>query len=50
MILYILLSGSPPFTGGNEREVFHRVLKQPLDLSSEPWPRVSAGAKDLVAK
>ena len=50
VILYILLSGSPPFSGNNEREVFRRVLKQPLDLTSKPWPQVSDSAKDLVSK
>lgn len=50
VVLYILLSGAPPFGGRSEREVFQRILRQPLDLESDPWPRVSAGAKDLVAK
>jgi len=50
VILYILLSGLPPFQGNNERDIFRRVLRQPLDLQSEPWPHISAGAKDLVSR
>ena len=48
--LYILLSGLPPFCGSNEREIFRRVLRQPLDLTSDPWPTVSDQAKDLVRR
>ncbi|KAK9805672.1 hypothetical protein WJX72_011131 [[Myrmecia] bisecta] len=48
VILYILLSGVPPFWGETEQQIFDSILKGQLDFHSDPWPRVSAGAKDAV--
>ncbi|GAB2295780.1 Calcium-dependent protein kinase 20 [Dionaea muscipula] len=50
VILYILLSGVPPFWDETEQGVFEQVLKGDLDFISEPWPSISGGAKDLVRK
>ncbi|XP_010541306.1 PREDICTED: calcium-dependent protein kinase 3 [Tarenaya hassleriana] len=50
VILYILLSGVPPFWGESERGIFDAILQGHLDFSSEPWPLISSGAKDLVKK
>lgn len=50
VILYILLSGLPPFWGKNEEEIFGMVLKGKLDFSTDPWPRVSENAKDVITK
>ncbi|KMZ67218.1 Calcium-dependent protein kinase [Zostera marina] len=50
IILYILLSGVPPFWAENEAGIFKEILKGPLDLESEPWPEVSQSAKDLIKK
>ncbi|KAJ0106674.1 hypothetical protein Patl1_17616 [Pistacia atlantica] len=50
VILYILLSGVPPFWGENEQGIFDAVLRGHLDFSSEPWPSISSSAKDLVKK
>ena len=49
IILYILLSGLPPFPGNNERQIFQRILKLPLDLDSDPWENISDEAKNLVS-
>ncbi|XP_022753582.1 calcium-dependent protein kinase 29-like [Durio zibethinus] len=49
-ILYILLSGVPPFWGETEKEIFKAVLEGNLDLKSQPWPSISDGAKDLIRK
>ncbi|PON71162.1 Serine/threonine protein kinase [Parasponia andersonii] len=48
VILYFLLSGSLPFKGDSEEEIFKMVLHDHLDFSSDPWPSISEGAKDLV--
>ncbi|THF96941.1 hypothetical protein TEA_024166 [Camellia sinensis var. sinensis] len=48
VILYILLSGVPPFWGENEQSIFDAVLRGHLDFSSEPWPSISSSAKDVV--
>ncbi|XP_057994235.1 calcium-dependent protein kinase 1 isoform X1 [Hevea brasiliensis] len=50
VILYILLSGVPPFWGETEQAIFDSVLRGHIDFSSDPWPSVSSSAKDLVKK
>lgn len=45
VMLYILLSGMPPFYGDNEQQIFDAVLRNKLDFETEPWPRVSQPAK-----
>ncbi|KAG2683142.1 hypothetical protein I3843_10G019600 [Carya illinoinensis] len=50
VILYILLSGVPPFWAESEHEIFEEVLHGDLDFSSDPWPNISENAKDLVRK
>ena len=45
VMLYILLSGVPPFYGDSEQQIFEAVIKAPLDFSSDPWPKVSEPAK-----
>eukprot|EP01025_Chloroclados_australasicus_P028622 TRINITY_DN2836_c0_g1_i1.p1 TRINITY_DN2836_c0_g1~~TRINITY_DN2836_c0_g1_i1.p1 ORF type:complete len:483 (-),score=89.09 TRINITY_DN2836_c0_g1_i1:463-1911(-) len=48
VILYILLSGLPPFWGDNEEQIFKMVMKGKLDFETDPWPRISEAAKDCV--
>ena len=48
VILYVLLSGLPPFWGQSDREIFGMILKADLDLETAPWPTVSDEAKRLV--
>ncbi|KAL5545665.1 hypothetical protein UlMin_005352 [Ulmus minor] len=50
VILYILLSGVPPFWAEAEDEIFKKVLHGDLNFKSDPWPSVSESAKDLVKK
>ncbi|KAL4592796.1 hypothetical protein LXL04_005801 [Taraxacum kok-saghyz] len=50
VILYILLSGVPPFWGETEQSIFDAVLRGNLDFISDPWPSISSSAKDLVKK
>ncbi|XP_042427169.1 calcium-dependent protein kinase 1-like [Zingiber officinale] len=50
VILYILLSGVPPFWAENEEGIFDAVLLGHIDFSSDPWPSISSGAKELVKK
>lgn len=50
VMIYIMLSGMPPFWGRTDQEIFGRVLREPLDLKVEPWGSVSQPAKDLVSK
>ena len=48
MILYILLSGVPPFWGETEQQIFDSILKGHIDFHSDPWPHITAGAKSAV--
>ncbi|CAM8880668.1 hypothetical protein QQ045_019665 [Rhodiola kirilowii] len=50
VIIYILICGVPPFWDETEQGIFEQVLKGELDFVSEPWPSISAGAKDLVKR
>ncbi|KAI3849045.1 hypothetical protein C5167_019125 [Papaver somniferum] len=50
VILYILLSGVPPFWAENEKGIFEAVLQGDIDFESAPWPSISYSAKDLVKK
>ncbi|KAF6147891.1 hypothetical protein GIB67_014471 [Kingdonia uniflora] len=50
VILYILLSGVPPFWAETAEGIKEQVLEGELDFESEPWPEVSESAKDLLRK
>ncbi|KAL8132151.1 hypothetical protein AgCh_007879 [Apium graveolens] len=50
VIIYILLSGVPPFWAETEQDIFEEVLRGDLDFSSDPWPKISDSAKDLVRR
>ncbi|KAI0497490.1 hypothetical protein KFK09_020719 [Dendrobium nobile] len=50
VIIYILLSGVPPFWAENEDGIFEEVLHGGLDFDSDPWPSISDSAKDLVRR
>ncbi|XP_061351558.1 calcium-dependent protein kinase 26-like isoform X3 [Gastrolobium bilobum] len=48
VILYILLSGMPPFWGKTKSRIFEAVKAASLRFPSEPWDRISQSAKDLI--
>ncbi|XP_022743898.1 calcium-dependent protein kinase 5-like [Durio zibethinus] len=50
VILYILLSGVPPFIAETTQAQFEATLKGHIDFESEPWPQISDSAKDLIRK
>uniref|UniRef100_A0A1D1Y8H6 non-specific serine/threonine protein kinase n=1 Tax=Anthurium amnicola TaxID=1678845 RepID=A0A1D1Y8H6_9ARAE len=50
VILYILLSGVPPFWAETQQGIFDAVLKGFIDFESDPWPLISDSAKDLIRK
>ncbi|KAK1424085.1 hypothetical protein QVD17_19397 [Tagetes erecta] len=50
VILYILLSGVPPFWAETQQGIFDAVLKGYIDFESDPWPLISDSAKDLIRK
>ncbi|KAK6250523.1 hypothetical protein QUC31_008070 [Theobroma cacao] len=48
VILYILLSGTPPFWGKTKSRIFDAVRAADLQFPSDPWDRISDSAKNLV--
>ncbi|KAL8234353.1 hypothetical protein R6Q59_020453 [Mikania micrantha] len=50
VMLYILLSGVPPFWAETQQGIFDAVLKAHVDFESEPWPLISDSGKDLIRK
>ncbi|KAJ1281760.1 hypothetical protein BS78_04G330400 [Paspalum vaginatum] len=48
VIVYILLSGVPPFWAETQQGIFDAVLRGAIDFDSEPWPSISGSAKDLI--
>ncbi|KAL7594060.1 calcium-dependent protein kinase [Lactuca sativa] len=50
VMLYILLSGVPPFWAETEKGIFDAILEGVIDFESQPWPSISRSAKDLVRK
>nr|CAB3451611.1 unnamed protein product [Digitaria exilis] len=50
VIIYILLSGVPPFWADTQQGIFDAVLRGAIDFESDPWPAISDGAKDLIRR
>lgn len=50
VILFILLSGSPPFSGRNDREILDNVRRGEYSMRGRVWDRVSTEAKTLVSR
>ena len=50
VILYILLSGRPPFGGENDTEIMERVAIGKYDLESPPFNKLSNSVIDLIKK
>ena len=50
VIMYILLSGRPPFGGEDDREIMDNVKKGKYDLQCSPFNKISKSAIDLIKK
>ena len=50
VILYILLTGRPPFDGNDDDEILKNVEIGVYDKTSYPYPSLSSYAKDLINK
>ena len=48
MILYILLSGYPPFFGSTDARIFEKIRSCTYDFKRPEWNSVSEAAKDLI--
>ena len=50
VVLYILLTGRPPFDGNDDDEILENVKKGVYDKWAYPFPLLSLHAKDLISK
>lgn len=50
VILYILLCGSPPFSGKTDDEIFKNISKGSYTFKGNVWNDISTQAKDLISK
>jgi calcium-dependent protein kinase len=50
VILYIILSGMPPFNGQSDQEIMKKVRVGKFSFSDPAWSNISDKAKDLITK
>lgn len=50
VIIFILLSGFPPFNGSTDLEITAKIQKGKYSFDAEVWSQVSGEAKDLISK
>ncbi|MCO5580201.1 hypothetical protein L7F22_034067 [Adiantum nelumboides] len=50
VVLYVLLSGFPPFCGATDQQIYKAIRKGDLAFPSKQWDDISLSAKDLVTK
>jgi calcium-dependent protein kinase len=50
IILFMMLSGTPPFTGKNNQEVLMKVYNASYSFRTKAFAKVSEMAKDLIAR
>jgi len=48
VIMYILLSGEPPFAGSSIAEIFQSVRQSVFSMETGLWQKISADAKNLI--
>lgn len=48
VIMYILLSGLPPFNDEQDTKIYEKIKIGKYDLKSDLWKKVSSEAKDLI--
>lgn len=48
VILFILLSGRPPFGGENDKEILDSVRQGVFSFSGQEWKNISSDAKDFI--
>ena len=50
VILFILLTGEPPFNGPENKVIFNKIKSYKYDFSNDKWKNISLEAKDLISK
>ena len=49
VILYIFLSGTPPFNGDNDNEIYQKIVELSYNFPEKRWGNISDEAKDLIS-
>jgi calcium-dependent protein kinase len=50
VIMFILLSGFPPFYGETKNDIYHKIENCIYSLTTSDWTRVTTQAKDLIRR
>jgi len=48
VILYIFLSGDPPFNGPNDTAIYNKIAQMKFSFPEKKWKNISNEAKDLI--
>jgi len=48
VILYIFLSGDPPFNGPNDNAIYNKIAQMKFSFPEKKWKNISDEAKDLI--
>ena len=48
VIMYMMLSGQPPFKGDNDEEIYQSIKEGKYNFDDEIWDEISSDAKDLI--
>ena len=48
VILYIFLSGDPPFNGPSDSDIYNKISKMKFTFPEKKWKTISNEAKDLI--
>ena len=48
VILYIFLSGDPPFNGPNDNAIYQKIAQMKFTFPEKKWKNISNDAKDLI--
>ena len=49
VILYAMLSGSFPFDGDTNKDIYKAIIKKKYDLKKDEWKNISDDSKDLIS-
>ena len=49
VILYIFLSGDPPFNGPNDAAIYTKISQKKFNFPEKKWSTISKEAKDLIS-
>ena len=50
VIMYILLIGTPPFTGEDIKEIANKIMNYEISYCGEKWENISSKAVNLLKK